>query len=175
VQIYTLGIDNINVKTEEVEYMANEIDHFILAEYSSESLVILHRKLNCPMSDLFYLILNKNRSEKEQAEEVPKYLQNLVLEFNDGDLQLYKIAEKRLFKEISDYKDFDEDLKKFEIGLEKHTKYCEGDKSIKLDYEPFCRIEVYIMKREIKSKLQAGLQKKMRTFLKIWDSSRNIP
>jgi len=158
-----------NEKLKEIKSVFNQIDHFIVAEYSAETLLILTRKLNCEMEDLFYTQQNVLRSTAEKNEFVPEVTQKLILEFNSADFQLYQLALKKMFQEISNYQNFEEDLKLFNAGLNNVTAYCQSKtKKVKMNF--ICGTNYNQQFTEtsarLKRKLKTSLEKTMKLALK---------
>jgi len=157
------------VKLKEIKNIFTQIDHFIIAEYSSETLLILYRKLNCEMEDMFYTQQNGRRSNEEKNEIVPGFIQKLILEFNSADLQFYQLAVKKMFQEISNYKNFKEDLKLFNAGLHNYTVYCQSNTTaVKTSYNCVTSFKKQFKATSdrLKLKLKISLQKTMKMALK---------
>jgi len=157
------------VKLKEIKIIFNQIDHFIIAEYTAETLLILYRKLNCEMEDMFYTQQNGRRSNEEKNEIVPEFIQKLILEFNNADLQFYQLAVKKMFQEISNYKNFKEDLKLFNAGLHNYTVYCQSNTTaVKTSYNCVTSFKKQFKATSdrLKLKLKISLQKTMKIALK---------
>lgn len=124
-QLYSLGLKE-NCTFYEIEQRFNELNFVAVAEKYNESMVILRDKLCCAFEDVVYRKQNVKRSNNEKDREtIPEDIEEAITHFNLKDMYLYKLAMKRLYKEILERKNFEQILGIYKFELRKYQSKCQ--------------------------------------------------
>ena len=121
-QLFSLGINTYDIST--ILERTKEIDFFVITERYDESMIVLRDKLCCNTEDLLYRQQNVGRASSERKQVIPDDIRDAILEYNKGDLILYKIATQRLACDTKNETYMKQELKKLNYEQRKIIKKC---------------------------------------------------
>ena len=121
-QLFSLGINTYDISA--ILERTKEIDFFVIAERYDESMIVLRDKLCCNTEDLLYKKQNVRRTSSERKEVIPDDIRDAILEYNKGDLILYKIALQRFACDTKNETYMKQELKKLYYEQRKIIKKC---------------------------------------------------
>ena len=126
--LFELGLDgkyhsNSTVVRSYIRFLQNEFDLVMLMEYFDESLVLLKRRFCWKIEDILYFKLNERMDKHKQ--NLPGKVKEDIRIWNSGDVLLYDVFNKTLWKMIKEEgDDFFNDLALFRKELESIKRAC---------------------------------------------------
>ena len=126
--LFELGLDtkyhsDLTVVQNYVRFLQQEFDLVMLMEYFDESLVLLKRRFCWKIEDILYFKLNERMDKHKQ--NLPEKVKEDIRIWNSGDVLLYDVFNKTLWKMISEEgTDFFKDLALFRKELESMKGAC---------------------------------------------------
>ena len=126
--LFELGLDtkyhsNLTVVQNYIRFLQQEFDLVMLMEYFDESLVLLKRRFCWKIEDVLYFKLNERMDKHKQ--NLPVKVKEDIRIWNSGDVLLYDVFNKTLWKMIKEEgDDFFTDLALFRKELESIKRAC---------------------------------------------------
>ena len=135
-QMFDLGLDfkfyqDAKAIKEYVEFLEEEFDLVLIADYFDESVVLMKRLLCWELDDVLFVKTNE-RLDKDKATEISDDTKENIKRWNKADVLLYEHFNQTLWQRIErEGKDFYDDLTNFRRMKQELKSKCFEDKPSK--------------------------------------------